>query len=652
MTNQFGPLSHTMRALEAKRLRELYRFNRMPDQSNLVQEISPSSARETATTSTTQQMAAILKARAKTSTAAVHGDQNYDVLRNNNYNGPRSLKITPVYHPGQTGFNNARAKTKFSDQPVGSPEEYKVQARCESNDDIDPNLHGPTKTEYDSSDSELQFNYCGLGLTAKDDAQMPTENRDWRTAVASQGNPVTSLSPASSVMNSLGSASLMSSYVSASSVATSLNTACVMTSHGSVGIMTGLGPASLMTGLGSMSGLGYVSLMTGARPAVGVMDRPTSACQSADTDLKPLEPELVPDLQTLARFDDDPSLQLAQPSLDLDFTSIDSLDDDHAKDASEVTVTGLMQSYVPQTFKYNYRSNFEGRRAWQPMVVETSNDLVDLDADLIAEPSILPTAAAPKASRKRKKEEADMKTEDRSGGSGSPIPLKKRPRMYQLAYPIGHGINKQAIPVLTFTFEEEFIVMDYVVRIEEYQNRRFEFLLKNFRHYKELLVSYVECTKLDCKIPFSKGIEKHLFRLGLEFTKSNIHKIFKEMGVLSSEVRKTVLNSSYPALYVVFFSILEGNSSEATWLEQHKKTIHITEHHIDILKEQLMGFQHVRSINLKVSVFDTLFTLVLKGKRCFRSSRYYSLELQIFLQIFETHVMIITFHNKLVDYVL
>lgn len=190
-------------------------------------------------------------------------------------------------------------------------------------------------------------------------------------------------------------------------------------------------------------------------------------------------------------------------------------------------------------------------------------------------------------------------------GSGSPIPLKKRARMYQLVYPIGHGINKTAMPILTFTFEEEFMLVDYVVRIEEYQNRRFDFLMTNFRNYNKLLASYVTYTHLGRKVPYSKGIEKTLFKLGLEFTKSNCHKIFNEMSSLGSEVRSTVLNSTYPALYIVFFSILEGNTREATWFHQHKKTLHITENNHEMILHQLGQFINGRSISLKVSSVST-----------------------------------------------
>ena len=35
---------------------------------------------------------------------------------------------------------------------------------------------------------------------------------------------------------------------------------------------------------------------------------------------------------------------------------------------------------------------------------------------------------------------------------------------------------------MSFTFEEEFKVMDYIVRIEQYQNRRSDVLLKTLKY--------------------------------------------------------------------------------------------------------------------------------------------------------------------------
>ena len=71
------------------------------------------------------------------------------------------------------------------------------------------------------------------------------------------------------------------------------------------------------------------------------------------------------------------------------------------------------------------------------------------------------------------------------------------------------------------------------------------------------------------------------------------------MNDLSCNVRREVLNSTYPALYVVFFSILEGNTRESTWKDQHLKTLQITRENHDRLSAQISGLSHVRSISIK-----------------------------------------------------
>jgi len=222
--------------------------------------------------------------------------------------------------------------------------------------------------------------------------------------------------------------------------------------------------------------------------------------------------------------------------------------------------------------------------------------------------------------RKRKPEEPRREEE---AACKLAMPLKKRPRMHQLVYPIGHGINQEMIPVMAFTFEEEFTIADYIVRIEESQNMRFNLLLQHFKHYPDLLVNHVRCPKegrkipyskdhypdllvnhVRCpkegrKIPYSKDTEKSLFNFGLEFTKKHCSNIFTEMRSLSGYVQRNVLNSTFPALYVVFFSILEGNAKEKTWLEQHRKTLHITDQNHAAVFDRLVPFTDVRSINLK-----------------------------------------------------
>ena len=73
--------------------------------------------------------------------------------------------------------------------------------------------------------------------------------------------------------------------------------------------------------------------------------------------------------------------------------------------------------------------------------------------------------------------------------------------------------------MLNFTFEEEFKVVDYIVRIEQYQNRRFDFVVSKFHQYKEITGAFVALTHVGRKIPFSLQLERKLFIIGLEFTK-------------------------------------------------------------------------------------------------------------------------------------
>ena len=99
------------------------------------------------------------------------------------------------------------------------------------------------------------------------------------------------------------------------------------------------------------------------------------------------------------------------------------------------------------------------------------------------------------------------------------VPLKKRQRMMEVPYAIGHAINKKVNPVMSFTFEEEFKVMDYIVRIEQYQNRRFEFVESQFPRYREMCAGIIHCAAVGKKIPYNYNIDQTLFKIGLDFTK-------------------------------------------------------------------------------------------------------------------------------------
>ena len=171
--------------------------------------------------------------------------------------------------------------------------------------------------------------------------------------------------------------------------------------------------------------------------------------------------------------------------------------------------------------------------------------------------------------------------------------------MLEIPYANGHAVNHKVLPILSFTFEEEFKIADYIVRIEQYQNRRFEFISKNFPKYKQLMAGFVTYKHQGRKIPFNRALETKLFSMGLEFTKQNVTDIYDEMREVGTDVRREVLNSSYPALYVVMYAILEGNTREQTWMNQHMKTLHTTKESHEAIKEYIKGLENVGSISLK-----------------------------------------------------
>ena len=121
-------------------------------------------------------------------------------------------------------------------------------------------------------------------------------------------------------------------------------------------------------------------------------------------------------------------------------------------------------------------------------------------------------------------------------------------------------------PVLPFTLEEEFKVIDFIVRIEDYFTKRFVFIDKNFGgggfpEYKKLTMENAACTKISGKLPYDPMMEGRLFNLALNFTQLNIDHFYDEMKCLSPEVKIKMLSTSFPATYVIFYAILENNNA-------------------------------------------------------------------------------------------
>jgi len=124
------------------------------------------------------------------------------------------------------------------------------------------------------------------------------------------------------------------------------------------------------------------------------------------------------------------------------------------------------------------------------------------------------------------------------------------------------------------------------VAVEQYQNRRWEYMCRAFRGYEMMAIKIIETKAKGLKLPFNKMVEQKLFEIGLEFTKNNSTFIYEDMQLLKTDVRGQALNTTYPALYVVMYSIMEGNTRETSWLKQQDKTLHVT-------KENHKSFKHL-----------------------------------------------------------
>ena len=93
--------------------------------------------------------------------------------------------------------------------------------------------------------------------------------------------------------------------------------------------------------------------------------------------------------------------------------------------------------------------------------------------------------------------------------------------------------------------------------------------------YTQIMLAH-SITKQGQKLPSNPAIDKQLLTFGLEFTKTNGTISFEEMKNLTTEERKNILNSTSPALYVVFYSILEANRNQESWLAQMTRTFYFT----------------------------------------------------------------------------
>ena len=121
--------------------------------------------------------------------------------------------------------------------------------------------------------------------------------------------------------------------------------------------------------------------------------------------------------------------------------------------------------------------------------------------------------------------------------------------------------------VMPFTLEEEFKIMDFIVRIEDFTAKCFIFIKKNFDYnacfFKSNVPLRIETAisaNTHRKLPYNPVIEGRLLHLGLKFIQLNIDNFFEDMKFLSTRVKLNMLETSFPACQIVLYGLLETNN--------------------------------------------------------------------------------------------
>ena len=131
-------------------------------------------------------------------------------------------------------------------------------------------------------------------------------------------------------------------------------------------------------------------------------------------------------------------------------------------------------------------------------------------------------------------------------------------------------------PVLHFTLEEEFKVIDMIVRMEDFTVRHFAFMEKNFGSnffpgYSQLTTENAAYTNFGGKLPYNPAMEQRLFHLGQKYINLNVDIFFNEMGRLSAGLKMKMLKNTYAGGLIILYSLLEyDNNMQPPPLGQEK----------------------------------------------------------------------------------
>ena len=122
-------------------------------------------------------------------------------------------------------------------------------------------------------------------------------------------------------------------------------------------------------------------------------------------------------------------------------------------------------------------------------------------------------------------------------------------------------------PMMPFTLEEEFKVVEYIVRIDDYMAKHLIFVNKNFGpdlsfpHFN-FPPKMENALSVDTygKLPYNPAIEQRLLDFGLKFIQLNIDNFFDDMKFINTAVKMKMLETSFHATQIIFYGLLETNN--------------------------------------------------------------------------------------------
>jgi len=175
--------------------------------------------------------------------------------------------------------------------------------------------------------------------------------------------------------------------------------------------------------------------------------------------------------------------------------------------------------------------------------------------------------------------------------SGSPLPLKKRRKMHH--YPIALAINRQQVPNLGFTIEEEFRLHDLVVRNDHIQSITHQELMKTSPETMERMVN-LYCASQTKILKIEEADMDKACNVSRELFASKSKEIFDEFHTLKRNLAYRVQYTNWPALQCIQFATFLANKEKG--LRNQIKFCGVSDHLYEELAEsypQLKRFTEI-----------------------------------------------------------